>query len=216
MAAGIEYPSGQLVAMDSGRLHTRMFVYPDGLERSDELPAWLYTTATSRVDDGLELLAMYSETLAAGYLGLYSWTCLPDYPCPNGDTARDWQWSRALTELSCNISQVVDQGGHAQKQLYYANHSDRLDNGTPPLWRSAAYLWNYCDAAWDLAWEHIYRGEKLDCSIPGARLSARAVPGFFCSRTIGLAVEQRSCSAAGSRKHKSRTTAMSLAITARG
>ena len=168
MAAGIEYPSGQLVAMDSGRLHTRMFVYPDGLERSDELPAWLYTTATSRVDDGLELLAMYSETLAAGYLGLYSWTCLPDYPCPNGDTARDWQWSRALTELSCNISQVVDQGGHAQKQLYYANHSDRLDNGTPPLWRSAAYLWNYCDAAWDLAWEHVYRQDKTDCSIAGS------------------------------------------------
>jgi hypothetical protein len=168
IAAGIEYPAGQLVAMASGRLHTRMFVYPDGLERSGALPAWLYTTATSRVDDGIELLAMYSETLAAGYLGLYSWTCLPDYPCPNGDTDRDWQWSRALPELSCNMTQVVDQGGHAQKQLYYANHSDRLDNGTPPLWRSAAYLWNYCDAAWDLAWEHQYRQDKGDCSVAGS------------------------------------------------
>ena len=168
MAAGIAYAPAQLVARESGRLHTRMFVYPDGLERDAALPSWLYTTATSRVDDGLELLAMYSEDRAAGYLGLYAWTCLPDFPCPNGDTARDWQWERALPELSCNITHVVDQGGHAQKQLYYANHSDRLDNGSPPLWRSAVYLWNYCDSAWDLAWEHEYRQDKEDCSVPGA------------------------------------------------
>jgi hypothetical protein len=168
MAAGIAYTPEQLVARDSGRLHTRMFVYPDGLERDAALPFWLYATATSRIDDGLELLAMYSEDQAAGYLGLYAWTCLPDFPCPNGDTARDWQWSRAMPELSCNITHVVDQGGHAQKQLYYANHSDRLDNASPPLWKSAVYLWNYCDSAWDLAWEHLYRQDKDDCSVPGA------------------------------------------------
>jgi hypothetical protein len=168
MAAGVEYGSGELVAMESGRLHTRMFVYPDGLERSAPLPAWLYTTATSRVDNGLELLAMYSEDQGPGHLGLFAWTCLPDFPCPNGDTAIDWQWSRPLPELACNITQIVDQGGHAQKQLYYANHSDRLDNGSPPLWKSAVYLWDYCDAAWDLAWEHLYRQDKSDCSIPGA------------------------------------------------
>ena len=168
MAAGTAYAPEHLVARDSGRLHTRMFVYPDGLERDAALPSWLYTTATSRVDDGLELLAMYSEDRTEGYLGLYAWTCLPDFPCPNGDTARDWQWSRALPELSCNITHVVDQGGHAHKQLYYANHSDRLDNGSPPLWRSAVYLWNYCDSAWDLAWEHSYRQDKDDCSVTGA------------------------------------------------
>ena len=166
--AGTAYAPEQLVALESGRLHTRMFVYPDGLERDKELPAWLYTTATSRVDNGLEVLAMYSGDQVAGYLGLFAWTCLPDYPCPDGTTAPGWQWSRPMPELSCNITQIVDQGGHAQKQLYYGNHSDRLDNGSPPLWKSAVYLWNYCDAAWDLAWEHQYRQEKGDCSIPGA------------------------------------------------
>jgi hypothetical protein len=30
------------------------------------------------------------------------------------------------------------------------------------------YVWNYCDAAWDLAWRHEYRQQKSDCSIPGA------------------------------------------------
>jgi len=168
MASGTAYATGQLVALDSGRLHTKMFVYPDGLEKDSPLPAWLYTTATSRVDNGLEILAMYGEDRESGYLGLYAWTCVADFPCPNGATTPAWQWSRPMPELTCNITHAVDQGGHAQKQLYYANHSDRIDSGSPPLWKSAVYLWNYCDEAWDLAWEHNYRQDKTDCSIQGA------------------------------------------------
>ena len=168
MGAGIAYAPDQLVSLASGRLHTRMFVYPDGLERDGPLPAWLYTTATSRVDNGLEVLAMYVEDRDTGALGLFAWSCVPDFPCPDGAVAPDWQWSLPLPQLTCNITQIVDQGGHAQKQLYYANHSDRLDNGSPPLWKSAVYLWNYCDAAWDLAWEHVYRQDKTDCSDPDA------------------------------------------------
>lgn len=168
MTAGTAYAPDQLVALDSGRLHTRMFVYPNDLERDGPLPGWLYTTATSRVDNGLEVVAMYAEHRDTAYLGLFSWTCVPDFPCPDAAMAPSWQWSRPLPELTCNITQIVDQGGHAQKQLYYANHSDRLDDGSPSLWKSAVYLWNYCDAAWDLAWTHEYRQDKLDCSVPGA------------------------------------------------
>ena len=168
MTTGTAYAPDQLVSLESGRLHTRMFVYPDGLERDAPLPSWLYTTATSRVDNGLEVVAMYAEDRDTGYLGLFAWTCLPDFPCPNGATFPDWQWSRPLPQFTCNITQIVDQGGHAQKQLYYANHSDRIDDGSPPLWKSAVYLWNYCEAAWDLAWEHVYRQDKIDCSVSGA------------------------------------------------
>jgi len=168
MTTGIAYAPDQLASFESGRLHTRMFVYPDGLERDGPLPSWLYTTATSRVDNGLEVVAMYAEDRDTGYLGLFAWTCLPDFPCPDGVTFPAWQWSRPLPQFTCNITQIVDQGGHAQKQLYYANHSDRMDDGSPPLWKSAVYLWNYCDAAWDLAWEHVYREDKIDCSVPGA------------------------------------------------
>jgi len=168
MSAGTAYAAGQLVALESGRLHTKMFVHPDGLDHQDPLPTWLYTTATSRVHQGLEVVGMYAEFRATGILGLFAWTCLPDYPCPDGATSPGWQWSRPMPELTCNVTQVVDQGGHAQKQLYYANHSDRLDDGSPPQWKSAVYLWNYCDKAWDLAWEHLYRADKLDCSIAGS------------------------------------------------
>ena len=57
----------------------------------------------------------------------------------------------------------------SQKLMRYANHTDKLDDGTPPLWKSALYLWNYCDVAWDLAWEHNYREDKVDCSVEDSR-----------------------------------------------
>jgi hypothetical protein len=165
MTAGTMYSANQLTANDSGRLYTQMFVYPEGLETDAALPNWFYTTATSRAHRGLELVGMYANHREDGILGLFAWPCLPDYPCPDGDTSSGWQWSRPMPQLGCNITQIVDQGGHSQKQLYYANHSDRLDDGSPPLWRSAIYLWNYCDDAWDLAWEHSYREDKVDCSV---------------------------------------------------
>lgn len=157
-----------LPALNSGRLHTKMFVYPDGLQPDGDLPL-LYTTATSRVHHGLEVVGIYWRAhVNLGRLGLWAWPCFPDYPCPDGDTSPGWQWITGFPNLTCNITHDVDQGGHAQKVLYYANHTDKLDNGSPPQWKSALYLWNYCDAAWDLAWEHIYREDKVDCSIQGS------------------------------------------------
>ncbi len=169
MAVGTTYEPNQLKALTSGCLHTRMFVHPDGLPTNGYLPV-LYTTATSRVYRGLELLAAYRGGGAGSVaqLGLFAWTCLPDFPCPDGDTSAGWQWWADLESLSCNITHSVDPAGHAQKQLYYANHTDKLSEDAPPAWRSAVYLWNYCDSAWDLAWEHTYRVEKIDCSVPGA------------------------------------------------
>ena len=165
MAAGTTYR--ELPALESGRLHTKMFVQPDGLQPDADMPL-LYTTATSRVHHGLEVLGVYwREYVGFGRLGLYAWPCLPDYPCPDGKTSPGWQWFTAFANLSCNITHGVDQGGHAQKLMHYANHTDKLDDGTPPLWKSALYLWNYCDAAWDLAWEHNYREGKVDCSVEG-------------------------------------------------
>ena len=166
MATGTTYR--ELPALDSGRLHTKMFVHPDGLQQDGDLPL-LYTTATSRVHHGLEVLGVYWRNYVGfGRLGLWAWPCLPDYPCPDGKTSPGFQWFTAFANLPCNITHDVDQGGHAQNILYYANHTDKLDDAAPPQWKSAMYLWNYCDAAWDLAWEHTYREDKVDCSIEGS------------------------------------------------
>ena len=170
MAAGTTYDPNQLRALESGRLYTKMFVHPDGLPTAASLPNILYTTATSRVHMGLELLGAYrgGGPGSTALLGLFAWTCLPGYPCPNGATAPGFQWWMDFTNLSCNVSHVVDPGGHAHRFLYYTNQSDKLSDGDPPDWKSAVYLWNYCDSSWDLAWEHTYRADKIDCSVPGA------------------------------------------------
>ena len=166
LAAGITYE--ELVALNSGRLHTKMFVHPDGLQPDADLPTF-YTTATSHMHHGLELAGIYSRNNPnLGQLGLFAWPCLPDYPCPDGDTSPGWQWVIGLPTLACNITNGVDEDWHAQLLLYYANHTDKLDEGEPPQWKSAVYLWNYCDSAWDLAWEHTYREAKVDCSALGS------------------------------------------------
>ena len=127
LAVGIIYGADQLVALHSGRLHTKMFVQPDGLKADGVLPAPLYTTATSRVNRGLEILISYAQkNVNGGRLWLFAWP-IPDNP---------WQWFRELSTLTCNITHGVDQGGHAQKLLYYANHTDKLDEGDPPQWKS--------------------------------------------------------------------------------
>ncbi len=170
MAAGTTYDPNQLRALESGRLYTRMFVHPGGLPTAASLPNILYTTATSRVHMGLELLGAYrgGGPGSTALLGLFAWTCLPGYPCPDGKTAPGFQWWMDFANLSCNVTHGVDQGGHAHRFLYYTNQSDKLAVGDPPEWKSAVYLWNYCDSAWDLAWEHTYRADKIDCSVPGA------------------------------------------------
>jgi hypothetical protein len=165
--AGTTYRSGVLTVNTSGRLHTKMFVHPEGLNPSDFL-GWTFTPATNHVDSAVEVVGIYRSALGdSGVLSIFGRPCTPQYPCPDGDTSNGWQPSKDFSELPCNISQIVDGGGHAQKIVHYANHSDRLDDADPALWRNAVYLWNYCAGEWDLIWEHTYRENKRDCSVVG-------------------------------------------------
>lgn len=165
MTAGTRFNLGSYQVTTSSHLHTKMMVYPNGLG-VPALPSWIYTTSTNRTHLTIELVGMYSswgETTA--HLGLFAWPCFEDYPCPDGDTSSGWQFWHNYDDLGCNITQIVDQGGHAQKVLHYANHTDRQDDGDPPAWKNAVYLWNYCEAEWDLIWQHEYRQAKKDCSL---------------------------------------------------
>jgi hypothetical protein len=163
IAAGVRYVTGSHSVINSAHLHTKMFVYPEGLN-AGSLPGWLYMPATNRVDLSVELVGMYrSWSDARGLLGLFGRPCSVEYPCPNGSTGNSWQFYRLMDELTCNITHGVDRGGHPHLMIHYANHSDRLDDGDPPLWRNAVYLWNYCAGCWDLIWSHEYRQNKLAC-----------------------------------------------------
>jgi hypothetical protein len=164
MSAGTRFNVGAYRITTSSRLHTKMMVYPNGLGVPD-LPNWIYTTSTNRTHLSIELVGMYRSSGQMAWLGLFAWPCFEEYPCPDGDTSSGWQFYHSFLDLGCNITHIVDQGGHAQKIIHYANHTDRLDSLDPPAWKNAVYLWNYCDDAWDLIWQHEYRQAKTDCSL---------------------------------------------------
>jgi hypothetical protein len=165
IVAGITYLDGAFNISSTSRLHTRMFVYPHGVQPDGSLN-WLFTPATNNTASAVEVVGIYRSAQGdLGVIGVFGRPCSDAYPCPDGDTGNGWQFFVDMTELTCNISHFVDDGGHAQHILHYANTTDRLDDGNPPLWRSAVYFWNYCDEAWDLSWSHDYREDKSGLSV---------------------------------------------------
>ncbi len=164
---GITYKSGHLQAFEQAELHTKMFVYPSGWNPSFPID-WLFTPATNRMDNPVEVVGIYSKNQDdQGSLGLFGRSCSEDYPCPNGDTKNGWQWFEDFSNLPCNMTEIVDKGGYLQTVIHYANTTIKLDQASPPLWRNAVYLWNYCSKNWDLVYEHNYRENKSNCSIEG-------------------------------------------------
>jgi len=161
---GITYNNGSLQALDHAELHTKMFVYPDGVNPSGSMN-WLYTTATNHTDDSIEVVGMYASWREVGYLGIFDWSCTSDYPCSDGSSGPNWQWTVPFEEFDCNIGPIIDKGGHYQKIIQYANNTIKLDGGDPPLWRHEVLLWNFCNENWDLIYEHESRLNKLDCSL---------------------------------------------------
>ena len=164
---GIAYKSGNLQALEEAELHTRMFVYPSGWNPSFPID-WLFTPATNRMDNPVELVGIYARHQNdRGSLGLFARSCSEDYPCPNEETTAGWQWFKDFSDLPCNLTEIVDKGGFIQTIIQYSNTTKKLEQQSPPLWRNAVYLWNYCSKSWDLVYEHYYRENKRDCSIEG-------------------------------------------------
>jgi hypothetical protein len=164
--AGTRYRPGVLQARRQSVLYTKMFVQPDGVEPSAPLE-WLMTPATNHTDSATEFVGIYAGHLTGGSFGIFGRPCTPEYPCPDGDTSNGWQtgYGGPMSGFACNLTNIVDQGGHWQTIVHYANETLKLDDGDPPLWRNAIYLWNYCAAEWDLIWQHTYREAKRDCSV---------------------------------------------------
>jgi hypothetical protein len=102
--AGTTYLNGALGATRSGRLHTRMFVHPDGLYPAGFLD-WTFTTATNRVDSAREVVGIYRTAFGdSGVLSMFGRPCSINRPCPDGDTTNGWQPSKYFAELACNIT----------------------------------------------------------------------------------------------------------------
>jgi len=164
--AGTRYRPGVLQVRRQSVFYTKMFVQPDGVDPSAPLE-WLMTPATNHTDSATEFVGIYAGHLAGGSFGIFGRPCTPEYPCPDGDTSNGWQtgYGGPMSGFACNLTNIADRGGHRQTIVHYANETLKLDDGDPPLWRNAIYLWNYCAAEWDLIWQHTYREAKRDCSV---------------------------------------------------
>ena len=148
-------------------LYTQMIVHPTGIA----VPNWIFTTATNRTQLTIEVVGIYIGSVAA--LGVFDWSCLPSYPCPNGSTEPSWQWTRDFTDLPCYYAVGDDTGGHQQNLLSYVNRSHRRGNGkAPPApvpnWTNSVLLLNHCTGDWDLVYSHRFRAAQRDCSADSA------------------------------------------------
>ena len=182
ISIGVRYGAGYFSIAESARLHTRMFVYPDGLGTS--LPHWVYTPATVRVDQSVEVVGMYrSWDDGKGLLGLYARPCSEEYPCPDGSTSNSWQYTRRYEEIPCNVTHSGDEHGHSNRTVHYAHHTDKLDDQDPAALENGR-----------LPVELLQRrmGPDLGASVS---LSAR---GLRCAGLRVLGVRPSSCSAASS------------------
>lgn len=165
LGAGVSFRPGGLQVTRNSDLRTVVFVYPDGLALP---PNWLYQAATNRTKFGVEVVVIYFGG-KLGSLGIYDWSCRPDFPCENSRTVSSWQWIKPLNDLPCYMQDDLGMGG-SKKDLRYSNQTIRLKAGNPgrgiiPLWKNKVKLWNYCDNTFDVVYTHKYRVEQPDCSL---------------------------------------------------
>lgn len=159
--AGTLYRQNMLQALRDARLYTKMFVYPNGIGSIGN--EWIFTTATNRTERSVEVVGIYTGS-GTGDLGIFDWSCMPGYPCPNGSTGASWQWTRPFSQFSCYYTMKDDGGGHPHNLMYYINSSNKGE-GDPPVWGNSVFLWNYCRNTWDAVYSHTFRVNQRDCSM---------------------------------------------------
>lgn len=170
IGAGTTYLVGAIRALDSSALYTQMFVQPDGINPSNSGLDWLFTTATNRTEQGVEVVGIYNQN-NPGVLGIYDWSCSTNSPCnsPYGTFSEpSWVWFRDFSSLTCNIKKSIEEGAHTDNIIQYVNKTTKLANYTSKVWENSVFLWNSCDHKWDMVWEHRYQSDQVDCSTENA------------------------------------------------
>jgi hypothetical protein len=164
IGVGIIYRSGQLQAINGSELTTNMIVHPEGLNPSNLGLDWLFTTASNRTEKGVEVVGIYPSN-SPGSLGVFDWSCSPNDPCVQGNTAPAWVWVTVFTNLACNVKSQLTNAGYIQNVMKYNNLTTETAFASPPSWQNAVYLFNYCNNGWDLVYQHQYKVDQQDCSI---------------------------------------------------
>lgn len=160
---GVLYRTGAFQIHKSSSLYTTMTVQPGGLNPSNNGLDWLFTTATNRTQDGVEVAGIYEGSNTTGSLGIYDWSCSSTSPC-GSNSSPAWVLVADFSTLSCYIHQQLDGAGFVDNVLSYSNDTTQLKSGNPPTWENLVYLKNFCSGKWDLYYHHTYVANQYDCS----------------------------------------------------
>ena len=163
LGSGTLYKQGELQVSIESVLRTQMIVYPEGMTLP---PNWLFTPATNRTEKTVEVAGIYYGA-EPGSIGVFDWSCLPDWPCPNGSPGPSWQWTMPLSSQPCYVAEARHAPSGAD-WLYYQNQSKQLrkaKGANPPLWQNTVKFWNYCTHVWDIVYTHQFRADQKDCSL---------------------------------------------------
>jgi len=169
VAAGFIFKPGELRTTEGSTLRTYMTVYPDGMTNDFGGLGILFTTSTNRTEKPLEVLGLYEGNFPNDpALGIFDWSCLPDYPCVNGATDGSWVVIRNLKTMPCNYAPRNSLGGDWHRLMHYYNETTKVDPGAPPtvppIWRNRALVLNWCSGFYEIVYEHYYRKNLIDCA----------------------------------------------------
>jgi hypothetical protein len=149
---GTFYNFAALPARSVTDLQTKMIVNPAGINNTS--PCFIFTTATNRLQHGVEVVGSYPGGNARPNLGIFDWSCSSGSPCGN-KKGPDWVLSRAFD--ACHTHDEDDGDGHRLPFEYYSNKTEKIGGGNPPQWRNTVLLWNYCTSRWNQIYAHTYR-----------------------------------------------------------
>jgi len=186
----VRYKDGFLDSSQGSELYTGVAVYPEGLgtdlgtswgwrdcENNDGVLEWcelnntLFTTATNRSRFTMEITVFYWRQGNAE-LKLWDFSCSAQYPCEHVQTGEllpspNFVLSTPLRDNPCYMEFDLLPGGDWHHLLFYRNATEKLDNGSPPLWRNVAKLANFCTYTWDTVYFHEYRADAYNCALGG-------------------------------------------------
>lgn len=163
-AFGTFYKDGELQAPEGATFFTYVTVYPGGIPG---IGNWYFLTAMNRTDFGVEVVIIYAGD-ANGTFGVFDWSCTDEVvqvePCQN--QTNPWQITESLRDYeACYYRMSRNFGGDWHFMMGYQNVTEKLDSGSPPLWRNRVLLFNSCTGVYDQVYSHQYRAYPLDCSL---------------------------------------------------
>jgi hypothetical protein len=170
LGIGVTYEFGKLGSTQSATLDTKMIVYPNGV---GDLDQFLFTTSTNRSEKNVEVVGIYNAG-GTGDLGVFDWSCSPDFPCAGGLDGPAWVWVQPFRNDPCHYGPEDNGTGRVHDVLRYRNTTEF----SAGLWHNRVNVYNRCFSSWDTIYTHDF-GTQIDCNTTGCMWWGPILETFF-------------------------------------